>query len=737
MSSTDGSMPPSLPANEEARLRSLLDYRMLDTPAEPIFDHLTSLAATLFQVPCAYISFCDEKKQFIKSAYGLSLKDIPREHSFCAHVILETTPLVILDAQQDVRFQKNPYVTNEPNVRFAAGAPLIGKDGLPLGGFCLLDTKPHAAFSQEQQLQLQKFAQLTVELMAYRAQHAIAENESSTEMAERWQLATQAMSEGIWDWDCATDSIFLSARLREMLGREPHDIYSPTEDWLKQIHPADRHTPMATVTALKTTPLSSFQEEYRVQHADGSWRWLMSRGIAVRDAEQNLQRVVGTITDVTGPRYIDPLTGLHTRTFLLEALERRLHHNKKDTEKMSAVIFLDLDVFKRINSSLGRSSGDTLLVEVAHRISATVADDPHNLAARISGDEFAILLDCVRDKTHLMDYVQLLQEEMQRPYHLRGQHITMTASIGIAMGSVDSLTASDFLHRAEVAKNECKLSGGSKTLLFSVEYEQQMKRHVFLASDLREALEKRHLQIYYQPKVDIFTQDVIGFEALARWNHPKYGNISPEEFIHLAEEDDLIFDLGNWILDEAMRQFSQWRMDGVVSPMTTIAINLSAMQLRDQHLVQTVKDLMEKYNLPPECMALEVTEGVLITETYTAQRVLTDLKRTGLRLDLDDFGTGYSSLSYLRKFPFDSLKVDRSFVQNMENNPDQQALLRSIIALAQTLNLSVIAEGVEKEVHLQMLQQMGCDYGQGYYFSKPIPPDDIQGYMDQTLSQAS
>jgi diguanylate cyclase (GGDEF)-like protein/PAS domain S-box-containing protein len=727
---SDGCIPAPLPYNERERLQVLKSYCVLDSPREPGFDHLTALASALFHAPIVLISLIDEKRQFFKSSVGVSITESSRDSSFCAYSILNDEPLMVFDTLQDSRFRTNPFVVGEPHIRFYAGAPLVGKDGMMLGSFSIADRVPRSEFPQVEQELLKRFAVLAVQGLEQRlhAEHIARVEREILEANERYKLATQATTDGIWEWDYATDELYQSARLRAIVGMEAVDVRVPLEDWLNRIHPSDRAGARLAVERFKASEISSYKSEYRVLHHDGTWRWVLNRGVSVRDAEGRLLRVVGAVSDITGPKFVDSLTGLYTRTFLLDCLEQRMQQ-KSTSGKPYALFLLDLDLFKRVNSSLGRNSGDLVLIECGRRIAETIAPESGNFAARISGDEFAIFVDSVEEEKDALHYAGLVQSRLMLPFPLRSQQVMMTASIGIAMESASCTSAGELIQRGEVARNESQNAGGAQALLFSEKMQDKIIRQMRLTSDLREAIARETLELHYQPKLSLRTEEVVGFEALLRWFHPKYGAVPPEEFISIAEECDLIVELGRWTLRKAMEQLAQWRAAGLVSPKAKVAVNLSPRQLSDLDLSAELSRQLAMHGLPAACLDLEVTEGLLIADTKAALDILLELKSLGFGLHLDDFGTGYSSLSYLQKFPFDSLKVDRSFIHDMEKEEDRATLVRSIIALGHSLDLNVIAEGIETEEHLKMLKAMGCNYGQGYYFSRPLAAAAIEEFL--------
>ena len=714
-------------SHEAERLRTLRSYCLLDTPPEPAFDNLTALAAIVFNTPVALVSLLDEHRQYFKSAFGVSLSETPRDLSFCSYTILHEQPMVVLDATLDARFRTNVLVTGEPHIRFYAGVPLVAPNGMALGSFCVIDIQPRESFGEEEMLSLQRFAALALLLIEQRllpARLRQAEEEVLL-MNERYRLAIQATTEGIWDWNCRTDALFKSARMRAIVGLEERDSYVQLEDWFRRVHPLDAPSVRANALALHNADLPGNVLEYRVRHADASWRWVRSRAVAVRDSDGLLLRVVGSLSDITAQKRTDPLTGEHTRASLIEALDRRLRSRQNPTRRFAALV-LHVVNLKRIG--LGTEDGNRLLIGIASRIKQTLSTELADLVARISHDEFAIVVDYITDETDAVMYAGLLQALLQTPFDVNEQRVSLSLNIGIAVCSSLEISSEELLHQAQAAAHEVRESG-ERCTVYSAKLREKSTRLMALTADLGKAIEEETLAMHYQPKIDLRTGAVIGFEALCRWQHPLMGNIPPDEFIPIAEEGDLILELGRWTLRESVRQLSDWRLKGLVPASAVVAVNLSGRQFADAQLTEAIKRKLELYRLPPECLSLEVTESFLIQDIESATQTLLRLRSLGIGLDLDDFGTGYSSLSYLHRFPFDCLKIDRSFVQSIEKETGRITLVRSIIALSHAMGLRVVAEGIENEKQLRYLRDMGCDYGQGYLFSRPLPASAIPTFL--------
>ncbi|HEY9137121.1 MAG TPA: GGDEF and EAL domain-containing protein, partial [Terriglobus sp.] len=535
--------------------------------------------------------------------------------------------------------------------------------------------------------------------------------------------------------DSTEDSLYMSANVRAIVGEEAVDSYTQIATWMARVHPADMDHVMQLAT-LQQNAQMSFYDEYRVRHNDGGWRWIANRGIVLRDSDGQPTRLVGAVVDITQRKTIDVLTGLYKRVHLLSHIEQMMGTGNAGA---LALYVIDLDSFKLVNSGLGRPSGDSVLKKVGLRLATFVSNHPDNMAARSSGDEFVVLLADRHNESEVLQAAEELSALLGRPIALGERQVSLSVSIGAANCANTCADAAEFLQCAEIALRESKLQGSGRKLLFSEEMRHGVLRQIELLSALRNAIANEELDVYYQPKLHLTEKKVTGFEALVRWRHSDLGMVPAEEFIAIAERFDLIVELGSFVLTQSIAQLAEWRERGLVNKTTSMAVNLSAHQLKDSRLASMLEGLLEKYAIPPSCLSLEVTEGVLITDADRANEILEQLKRTGVQLELDDFGTGYSSLSYLQRFPFDGLKIDRSFVMNMMQSREKAALVRSIVALGQTLHLHVIAEGIETPEHLSMLQEMGCTFGQGYLFSEPLPASQIDSFLSATpvLTMAS
>ena len=430
------------------------------------------------------------------------------------------------------------------------------------------------------------------------------------------------------------------------------------------------------------------------------------------------QQVEAQLDELVHQALNDPLTNLPNRKMLIERLKQALSRTG-ERESSVAVILLDLDNFKVINDSLGHPCGDQLLVQCARRLEQVLP--PGGLAVRQGGDEFCILLEQMRDPTEANRVAERVNATVREPFQIAGREIVVTASAGIAYGTPGEHRPDDLLKAADLAAYKVKNIGKDGCAVFDGTMSAAAMARLELESDLRRALEREELVLWYQPVVDLGSGRIVELEALIRWQHPTRGLISPAEFIPLAEETGLIMPIGRWVLTEACRQAAAWLGRDPGEAQLAVSVNLSARQVHDKRLVEEVAQALAESRLPPSCLKLEITESVMMHDAEATVRTLSRLKALGVRLAVDDFGQGYSSLSYLRRFPLDVLKIDRAFVEQLGQDPQDTAIVEAIIRLARTLNLTVTGEGVETGAQVQHLRSMGCELGQGYHFARPQP----------------
>ncbi len=434
----------------------------------------------------------------------------------------------------------------------------------------------------------------------------------------------------------------------------------------------------------------------------------------------------GTVDAARSYAENDALTGLPNRQKFLAMVSRALERAKRSNDTL-ALLFLNLDGFKLINDSLGRRVGDLLLRAVTNRIREAIGKG--RALAREGGDEFTLLMRTGTSPQKSIQLANHLLRTMSPPFMIRGHEIFMSLSIGIARFPQDGITAEALVNNADAAMLYAKSQGRNRYQIFSPDMETQDYQRLEMETNLRKALGRNEFRVYYQPKVDVITGQIVGMEALIRWEHPTFGLVSPGQFIGIAEETGLVAPIGEWVLKESCRQVKEWQDQGL--PPVCVAVNLAAPQLQDEDLVTLVSQTLEDVNLSSHLLELELTESMIMKDTEKTVHVLQSLKALGLQLSVDDFGTGYSSLSYLKRFPIDRLKIDQSFVRDLTTNVDSRAIVKAIIGMAHALKLKVIAEGVEDEQQLTVLQEEGCQEYQGYYYSRPLPAEEMAKLMQE------
>jgi diguanylate cyclase (GGDEF)-like protein/PAS domain S-box-containing protein len=567
-------------------------------------------------------------------------------------------------------------------------------------------------------------ARIGTQLSHKRAQEGLRESE------ERYALAARGANDGLWDWNVQANIVYFSPRWKSMLGYQESEIEEKPEEWFDRIHDADRERVNEEIAAHQKGLVPQFESEHRVLHKDGSFRWMLCRGLAVHNGSGKTLRMVGWQTDITEGKVSDPLTGLPNRLLFTDRLGRLIKHAKRRKEYLFAVLFLDLDGFKMINDSLGHLVGDQLLVGVASRLEKclratdTVARLGEGfIVARMGGDEFTVLLEDLKDPGDAKQAAERLMKSVTAPFMLGGREVFTSLSIGIALSNPSYEQAEDILRDADTAMYRAKSRGKARYEIFDADMRASVVARLQLEMDLRRALEHKEFHNVYQPIVSLAAGQIVGFEALLRWQHPTRGELGPEEFIAVAEETGLIRDLGWWNLREACRQMTEWRSDYSVYSQLTMSVNLSPKQFLQPNLVEDIRSLLRELKLPPQALKLELTESTVMGDPSAAVEMLQQIKSLGISLAIDDFGTGYSSLSYLHRFPLDTLKIDRSFISSIGNGGDTE-IARTILPMALNLHLDVVAEGVETIEQLLLLKKLQCKYGQGFYFSKPLSAEE-------------
>ncbi len=546
------------------------------------------------------------------------------------------------------------------------------------------------------------------------------------ESEERYALALKASSDGIWDWNLKSGEIVFSSRWKSALGYAEEEIGNEPHEWFDRIHPDDRARVEADLKAHIDGSASQFENEHRVLHCDGSYRWILSRGLAIRDHTGTAHRMAGSQTDITAGKVADALTGLPNRVLLMDRLNRLAERSRRNKDHLFAVLFLDLDQFKLINDSLGHLCGDRLLVAFTRRLQTELRSSDlvarltgAHTVARLGGDEFTILLDDLKHPTDALRVAERLIEILKKPFSINGREIFATASIGVALSSTGYERPEDLLRDADTAMYRAKALRRNSVEIFDAEMRATAVARLQLETELRQGVERGEFVNSYQLIVNLMTGQIYGFEALVRWEHPTRGLILPDQFIQVAEETGAIIPIGCQVLKDACQQVRLWQ-EACPGTRLIVAVNLSSRQFLQPDLIDVVRDEILAAGIDADSLKLEITESMVMTNPVQAKAMIDEFKDIGVRIGMDDFGTGYSSLSYLHRFALDMLKIDRSFISGMEAAPHQLEIVKAIISLAQSLGLKVVAEGVENEYQMLLLREMGCEFGQGYLFSRPL-----------------
>jgi diguanylate cyclase (GGDEF)-like protein/PAS domain S-box-containing protein len=553
------------------------------------------------------------------------------------------------------------------------------------------------------------------------AEQALLESE------EQFRQLAGNIPQVFWICDARQHSVvYISSAYREITGLDPEKLKVRAHGWLDAVHPDDRQQ---LVAARMEAASGGYDQTFRIVKPDGSIRWIRDRAFPVYDASGSVYRIAGIGEDITEKKaaeerlsqlaHFDILTGLPNRALFLDRMRQAMTLARRH-DRATGVMFLDLDRFKVTNDTLGHSAGDQLLKQVGERLSGCIREG--DTVGRFGGDEFGIVLADMRSPDDARLVAQKILDAIQSPFELEGHEVFVTASVGISLYPGDSDDQTELMKNADAAMYRAKESGRNRYEFYSKEMNARSLQRLNLEGNLRRALERGEYLLHYQPKASLATREITGFEALLRWTAGGQKLVSPADFVPLLEDTGLIVPVGEWVIEAACRQLVTWREAGVQP--VPIAINLSARQFRDKNLAATIERILRAHDVDPRLIEIELTESSLMVNTDEAVRTLSYLKSLGVRLSIDDFGTGYSSLAYLRRFPLDTLKIDRSFVNDVTTHADVANITRAVIGMSHNLGLKVVAEGVETEAQLAFLEAAGCGEMQGYFFSRPMPAAD-------------
>ncbi len=552
------------------------------------------------------------------------------------------------------------------------------------------------------------------------------------ESEERYALAVRGANEGLWDWDLRTGKVYYSPRFKLIMGAEEEAVGTSPREWLDRIHVEDRERVLGDIQDHLRGTLPHLETQHRVVHEDGAYRWVLARGLAVRNEDGQAYRMAGSLSDITTSQMFDNATGLPGRQLLHDALERSLARVNRKNELQFAILVVGLDQFDVLQATLGQSESNRLLAHVGRRLQ--LASRASDTVARLEGPRFGLMLDDIR---HISDAIRVANRialSLRDPIRVADQQCRVTASIGIAVSTSGYERPEHLLRDANTAMAQARSQGGDRPEMFDRLMHQQAEERLRLESDLRQAVDRQEFMASYQPIVSGAEEALEGFEALIRWRHPQRGMISPVQFLPICEQTGLIVSAGAWMLRTAAEQAHRWHEMHPALANLSLSVNLSARQLAEPELVADLARLLKETHLDPGRLRIDITEDLLIQKLEPTLETLRALKGMGIRLGLEDFGTGYSSLSHLHGLPIQYLKVARSFVQRMDTDERAFEMVRLVVAMARHLGLKTIATGVETRDQAALLRTLSVDYMQGFLFSRPVDAERATALLEEKMS---
>ena len=715
---------PSVIADEKGRLLALAEYGLDEEQVLPNLEPVVHIAARMLDMPVAAINMIGSDHVFFAASVGISECDMSRDVSFCAHTITQDDVMVVLDATLDWRFHDNPLVTTSACIRFYAGVPLCSPSGHALGSLCVIDSRPRSYFSQQDRERLKDLARLASDKLELRRLEVARQGDHFRfeDIAASSPTAILCFDSEriITFWNSAAAAIF-GYDAREIVGRPLDTVVPVLED-----HPL----PEMIESIIRTGQPScsgSVKETLGLRKDFSSLPIELSLFCWTQNGHKHFGAM---LTDTTERRLqqdqlmrfanFDSLTGLANRSLLQRRLEEELAAGSD-----VSVIAIDLDNFKDVNDTLGHSIGDRVLATVAERILPCV--QPVDTVSRIGGAEFAILLSQSGDPLLSSSVADAVIAAISRPIQIDSHEVRLAANCGVAISPDHGQTAEELIGNADLALDQAKSGGRGRSFVFIPPLRERAIQRRMFEAELHRAVEANQFELFYQPQVRLSDGVLVGAEALIRWKHPERGYLSPGTFLPALESGPLSGIVGAWVLETACSQAAQWRRSGASS--LRIGINLFASQFLANDLSIHVANAIERYQLPPDALELEITENIILNRDEAILEQLQKLRSMSIRIAFDDFGTGYASLSLLKNYPLTRIKIDQGFIGTMCTSRRDEATVAAAVTLARNYDLEVIAEGVETEEQLQKLMQLQCDEAQGYLLGKPMAVHDFAGLL--------
>jgi diguanylate cyclase (GGDEF)-like protein/PAS domain S-box-containing protein len=576
---------------------------------------------------------------------------------------------------------------------------------------------------------------LNTQLEELNADLELRVTERTAELEEsqlRYALAVSGNAAGIWDWNMTSGRAYFSTRWFEILGLSEADCKGELATWLDRVHEEDSSRVHKEIALHIDGVTPHLESEHRLCHQDGAYRWVQVRGMAKWDDDGKAIYMAGSMSDIMKRKSLeehleraalfDPLTGLPNRTLFMDRLKRTLERFKRRPDGQFAILVIDLDHFRLVNDSYGHAYGDRLLTAIVERLAPRLRTE--DTLARLGGDELAVLVEEAASGSEAVMVAERILEEFAEPFQINGRKVYSDASIGIKLVVAEPPDVEELLRDASTAMFQAKAAGRGRYEIYNRLMHTLVVERIQLETDLRQAIEQEEFRVVYQPLIQLDKGTVYGFEALVRWQHPERGLLVPGYFINPAEEAGLIIHIDLFVLKESCRQGVIWHQEYPSDPPLTISVNFSGKHFSEPKFADKVEAILEETGFSPDSLILEVTESSLMENDATANEIIARLQEHGIRFHMDDFGTGYSSLSYLHRFPFHTLKIDRSFIRDLYKHPENRDIAQAIIGLAKNLGLQVIAEGIEHLDDLRSVRNLPCVLGQGYLFSKPVSSEE-------------